>query len=170
MRPLQRFLIGLLVLIGLMSSLLTVEPSTVSATTGPSEVLPPSRYKVSPRVAIPYLGAYKLKSVAQAARISRCAFGIEVNKYGFLFGLAQLYGYDLEGYQTLWVSILYNFHQTAKGVMVFDLLAPGTHTITGRMFVTRSKRGDLSGQIELTFGTYAISFHKISNQWSPANA
>ena len=168
MRALQRFLCGLLVLMSLMGSLLTVEPSTVSATTGPTEVLPPSRYKVPLRVAIPYLGSYELKSVAQAAKISRCAFGIEVNKHGFLFGLAQFYGYDLEGYQTLWINVLYNFHQTAKGVMVFDLLAPGVHIIMGRMFVTRSKRGDLSGQIELTFGTYAISFHKISNEWSPA--
>jgi hypothetical protein len=92
--------------------------------------------------------------------------GIEVN-HGFLFGFAQFYGYDLEGNQTLWVNSLYNFHLTQRGVMVIDLLGPGGRPILGRLFVTRTRQGDLHGQIELSLGTYAISWHKVSTIWSP---
>lgn len=165
---LQRFLVGLLVIVGLTGSLLTIAPTSVSATTGPTIALPPSRYKVALRVADLYVGSYELKSVAPAARISTCALGIEVSNQGFLLGLAQFYGYTLAGYQDLWINVLYNFHLTAKGVMAFDLLGAGGSLVEGRVFVTRSKHGDLSGKIALPLGTYAISFHKVSNQWSPS--
>jgi hypothetical protein len=156
-----------LMAVGVVGAVLVGMPPSVRATTGPSIALPPSRYTVASQVAKLYIGAYELSSVARAARISACALGIEVNR-GFLFGLAQFYGYDLEGNQTLWVNELYNFHQAAKGVMVIDLLAPGGQPIMGRLFVTRSRQGDLSGQIELPLGTYAIRWHKVSNNWTPA--
>jgi hypothetical protein len=141
-------------------------PPSASATTGPTLALPPSRYKVASQVAQRYVGAYELSSAASAAQIRTSALGIEVRS-GYLFGLAQFYGYNLEGNQTLWVNILYNFHLTAKGVMIIDLLAPGGSPIMGRLSVTRSKQGDLRGQIELPLGRYAISWHKVSNNWTP---
>jgi hypothetical protein len=155
-----------LLAVGVAGAALVALPPSVWATTGPSIALPPSRYTVGSQVAKLYVGAYELSSVARAARISTCALGIEVNR-GFLFGMAQFYGYDLEGNQTLWVNELYNFHQTAKGVMVIDLLGPGGQPVMGRLFVTRSRRGDLSGRIELPLGTYTISWHKVSNGWTP---
>lgn len=159
----RRFVVALLVLVGL-----AIAPAPVWATTGPTVALPPSRYKVAPRVAALYVGAYELQSVASAARISTCALGIEVDDQGYLLGLAQFYGYNLEGYRGLWINVLYNFHQTAKGVMVFDLLGEGGSPLEGRIFVTRSRQGDLRGQIELPLGSYAISFHKVGKHWTPS--
>jgi hypothetical protein len=155
-----------LVAVGLVGAVLAGTPPPAWATTGPTIALPHSRYAVGSQVEKLYVGAYELRSVARAAKIFASALGIEVNR-GFLFGLAQFYGYDVEGNQTLWVSELYNFHQVAKGVMVIDLLAPGGQPIMGRLFVTRSRQGDLSGQIQLPLGRYPISWHKVSNNWTP---
>jgi hypothetical protein len=150
----------------LVAAILVGIPPNASATTGPELVLPPSPYKIPSQVAQGYVGAYELRSAAQAAQIRTSALGIEVRN-GSLFGLAQFYGYNLEGNQTLWVNILYYFHMSPKGVMTIDLLAPGGHPIMGRLFVARSKQGDLRGQIQLPLGKYAISWHKVSNHWSP---
>lgn len=165
---LRGFLRVMLALAGLTGCLLTCAPVPASATTGPSVALPPSRYKVPLQVAQRYAGVYVLASVAPAARIARCALGIEVNNQGFLFGYAQFYGYDLEGYRTLWLNVLYNFHQAAHGAIVFDLLGLGGSPLEGRVSVTRAPHGDLSGQIALPLGRYAIHWHKIKNSWSPA--
>jgi hypothetical protein len=168
MRLLQRFLRGGLALIVLSGALLMVAPPRVSATTGPTIALPPSRFKVALSVAKHYAGVYKMTAVPPAAKITSLALGIEVNTAGYLFGYAQFYGYDIEGYQTLWINVLYNFHQMPRGTMSIDLLGQGGGPLLGKLLVTRSKKGDLTGRIELTFGTWPISFQKIKNEWTPA--
>ncbi|MDB5057976.1 MAG: hypothetical protein JWO59_1448 [Chloroflexi bacterium] len=167
MRPFLHVARRTLVAAGLVAAMLLGVPQSTSATTGPSLALPPSRYKVPSHVAQDFLGSYELRSVASSAGIRTSALGVELRR-GFLFGLAQFYGYNLEGNQTLWVNILYNFHLSPKGVMVIDLLAPGGGPIMGRLHVARTKQGDLHGQIELRLGTYAISWHKVSNHWAPS--
>lgn len=155
-----------LIAAGLVGAISVWGQPSVSATTGPSITLPASKYKIANQVEKLYTGVYELSSVANAARIGTSALGIEVNR-GFLFGFAQFYGYNPQGNQTLWVNTLYNFHLTARDVMIIDLLGPGGSPIMGRLLVTRSKQGDLHGQIKLQFGTYPISWRKVSNSWSP---
>jgi hypothetical protein len=123
---------------------------------------------VAPAVAQQFVGVYRMTSVAPAAKIASVALGIEVDTAGYLFGYAQFYGYDIEGYQTLWLNVLYNFHQIPKSTMSIDLLGQGGSPLFGKILVTRSKKGDLTGKIELTFGTWPIRFHKIKNEWTPA--
>jgi len=132
------------------------------ATTGPYNNLPNSKYKVPAQVQELYRGQYVLKSSARGARLSTGAMGIEISTTGYLYGVAQFYGYDQSGSRTIWVATLYNFRQSHNH-MVFDLLASGTTRVVGHLSVTRAKSGDFAGQIQLVSGTYAISWHKISS-------
>jgi hypothetical protein len=166
MRSPRSLIRQVLIAVGAIGLILVGLPPSASATTGPTIILPASQYKVDSRVQRLYVGAYELKAVAKGARIRTSALGIEVSA-GTLRGLAQFYGYDLEGNQTLWLAVLYNFHLTAKGVMIIDLLSPGGGAIIGRLSMTRSKNGDLRGKIALPLGTYAASWHKVAKRWTP---
>jgi hypothetical protein len=141
-------------------------PLRAGATTGPLVILPASPYKVDSRVQRLYTGAYELRSIAKGARIRTCALGIEVRD-GTLRGLAQFYGYDLEGNLTLWVATLYNFHVNAKSLMVIDLLGPTGAPLMGRLYVSRAGNGDLRGHLQLPFGIYAASWHRVARSWTP---
>lgn len=170
MWPRQRSLRAGLVLIFLISALLIIAPSRVSATTGPSVPLAPPPFKVTLPVEHQFTGVYRMTSVAPAAKIYSCALGVEINDRGYLFGYAQFYGYDITGHETLWLNVVYNFHQMAKGVMSIDLLGMGGSPLLGKLLLTRTKQGGLTGKIEITFGTWPIAFKKIKNDWSPAAA
>jgi hypothetical protein len=115
-----------------------------------------------------FAGIYAMKSVAPASRLFGVNMGIEVDLKGYLYGYAQFNGYDLEGYRSIWINVLYNFHQLPKGVMSVDLLGQGGSPQFGRLLLTQAKNGDLSGQILLQMGTWPISFKKTANDWSPA--
>jgi hypothetical protein len=133
----------------------------VLATTGPTKFLPPSHYKVASKVAQQYRGQYLFKSAAAPARISGGAMGIEVDSNGQLTGIAQFYGYDQAGHQTAWVGTLYNFHLTGKNIMIADIVGPSGTPLLARLFLTRSNKGDLTGQIELPTGRYAIAWQRL---------
>jgi hypothetical protein len=170
MLPRQLPLRGGLVLIFLICALLMAVPSRVSATTGPSIPLAPPQFKVALPVAHQFTGVYKMTSVAPAARIYACALGVEVNNRGYLFGYAQFYGYDITGHETLWLNVIYNFHQMPKSVMSIDLLGMGGSPLLGKMLLTRTKQGNLTGKILLPLGTWPITFKKVKSDWSPAQA
>lgn len=142
---------------------LALVPARAYATTGPNNFLPVSKYKVAGPVRVLYTGQYVFVSAASASRLTGGAMGVEVSDLGSLYGLAQFYGYDKTGSKTVWTATLYNFHQVNKR-MVLDILGPTGTPVLGHLSVMRSAKGDLSGQIELTNGTYAISWHKISTR------
>jgi hypothetical protein len=141
--------------------LTTLAPSPASATTGPTQFLPDSRYKVASKVAQQYTGEYVFKSAAPAARLKGGALAIEVDNKVQLVGVAQFYGYDNNGQQTAWVGTLYNFHLTGKHVMIADIVGPTGQPLLARLFLTRSSKGDLIGQIELPEGRFAITWQKL---------
>ena len=163
MHSLRRILCTLLALLGLAGCLLAPGPGQAVATTGPTYFLPPARYHVG-KLARLYRGQYILQSVARGARLSGAAIGIEVNERGDLYGLAQFYGYDAQGYQTSWVATLYNFHPVAHGLMIIDVLGQTGWPLLGHLVVSRTKQGDLVGQIDLGGRRYAIRWHKFSTQ------
>lgn len=148
----------------LIAVLLAGSAATVSATTGPTRLLQKPKYSVSSQVALLYRGQYVLRSVAKAARIHDAAMGVEINEFHWMYGVAQFYGYDQQGFQSSWVSTLYNFHALPHNRMTVDLLGPTGTPFLGRLYVTRMKNGDLVGQIQLGKHKYAVSFHKINNR------
>ena len=143
---------------------LATGPSAALATTGPSYYLPPSPYKVNSKVELLYIGQYIFARADRGARLHGGALGIEVNSRGQLHGIGQFYGYDDQGNQTTWVATLYNFHLEGKSAMVVDVLGATGKPLLARLYVTRSKKGDLNGQIEYASGRYGISWRKISGR------
>jgi hypothetical protein len=164
MYSIRRVLCTLLALLGLAGWLLAPGPGQASATTGASYFLPPARYHVASRLALLYHGQYILTTVARSAHLSGGALGIEINDRGDLYGVGQFYGYDASGEQTSWVATLYNFHPDRHRIMTIDLLAPGGRPLLGHLVVSRTKQGDLVGQLELGAQRYAIRWHKFSTQ------
>lgn len=63
--------------LGVLVAPLCGAPAVASATTGPSNYLPNSPYKVAPHIRSLYVGQYILASVARGARLSGGAMGIE---------------------------------------------------------------------------------------------
>jgi len=147
----------------LVGCVLLLAPARAYATTGPSNYLPTAKYNVTAPVRALYIGQYVFVSAGTGSRLTGGAMGVEVSNHGALYGLAQFYGYDKAGSRAVWTALLYNFHQVNKR-MVLDILGPTGTPVLGHLTVTRSAMGDLSGQIELTNGTYAISWHKISTR------
>jgi hypothetical protein len=134
------------------------------ATTGPSANFPKT-FKVKSAFAGKFIGEYTLKSIPAAARIKSAALGIEVNSSGFLYGIAQFYGYDASGSQDSWVATLYHFKQVGTtNQMKFDLLSSSLTIVLGHMSVSAPKHGTLTGAIILDGHTYPIVFHQISKR------
>jgi hypothetical protein len=143
-------------------------PGHVSATTGPTQFLPAPKFKVSNALEAQFVGQYILKSVAPASRLSGGALGVEVDDdNGALVGVAQFYGYDAQGQQTVWVATMYDFHLVKAGEIDIDLVGPSGKPLLGRLYVTRNKTtGDLTGSISLGASTqkFSIVWHKISSK------
>jgi hypothetical protein len=159
--PKRRLILSLAcALLVLLGSAAVMAPTKTFATTGPSTYLSPARYQVPMKVAQQFVGRYQMRSVARGALIKTAAMGIEVNSAHFLYGVAQFSGYE-EGFQSIWIATLYNFHQTKSRVMIVDIDAQTGGTLLGRLFLTRSSSGDLAGQIELASGRFAIAWHKV---------
>jgi len=142
-------------------------PGTASATTGPTRLLSKPKFFVNLKLAALYRGQYVLKSIGQAARIRDAAMGIEINEYNWMYGVAQFYGYDNQGFQSSWVSTLYNFHSLPSNRMNIDLLGPTGRPFLGELYLTRQKNGDLVGRIllgHLGGRTYKVSFRKVNSR------
>jgi hypothetical protein len=137
-------------------------PQAGSATTGPTNFLPLSRYHVPEKLMPLYRGQYILAGAAGGARLSGGELAIEINPYGYLYGIGQFYGYDAQGYQSSWTAVLYNFHLASHNVMIIDLLGQTGKPLLGRLFVGRTRSGDLVGQIKLGSRRYAIRWRKFS--------
>ena len=160
----QRLLRVIPAVVALAGFLLLSGPPRVSATTGDTYVLPPSRFKVPSALFPLYHGRYSLVSVGKGAKIVYAQGFITVNNYHDLYGAMVFYGYDAQGLKSTWINLLYDFRLAQHGVMVISLYGWGGPSL-GTLFVTRTKRGDLVGQIRLLNGKkYPISFHKDSNK------
>jgi hypothetical protein len=154
----------LLVAAPLIGYLFMSGPARVAATTGSTYALPPSRYKVPGTLLPLYRGRYSLQSVGKGARISEAQGFITVNQYHDLYGAAVFYGYDTHGFKASWIGTFYDFHLAAHGVMVINVYGWGGAPL-GTLFVTRTKRGDLVGHIQMVGGQkYPIAWRKDTNK------
>lgn len=163
MISLRRTLCLALTLAGLAGVAPTV-PTQAFATTGPTQFLPAPKYKVNSKSELLYTGQYELKSAAKGARLSGGAMGIEINNDdGALYGVAQFYAYTQKGEQSTWIGTLYNFQLVKNNIMRLEILAPSGRPVLANMALARSAKGDLTGTIKLTLGTFAISWHKLTS-------
>jgi hypothetical protein len=161
----RRSLYVALTIVGLAGVAPAAVPHQVSATTGPTQFLPAPKYKVNSKSELLYTGQYELKSSAKGARLSGGAMGIELNNDdGALYGIAQFYAYTQQGEQSTWIGTLYNFHLVKNNIMSLEILAPSGHPVLAHMNLTRSAKGDLTGTIKLTSGTFAITWHKLTSR------
>jgi hypothetical protein len=159
-----RLLPAIPAVVALAGFLLLSAPAHVSATTGDTYVLPPSRYKVPSALFPLYHGKYSLLSVGKGARIVYAGGFISTNNYHNLYGAFVFYGYDNQGLKTSWINILYDFRQMRNGEMAITLWGWGSPPL-GTLYVKRMPRGDLVGRIRLLNGkSYPIRFHKDSNK------
>jgi hypothetical protein len=126
--------------------------------------MPAAHYRVDRALTQLYCGQYVLTTAARSARLSGGTLQIAVNAAGYLYGVAEFYGYDAQGYQSSLVAALWNFHLTAPSVMSIDLLSLMTWVPLGRLVVHRSSGGDLSGRLALGTHSDAISWHKLANR------
>src|SRR5579862_824302 len=166
MHAAHRFLSLLTSLVLVLGAVGLMAPGQVSATTGPTDFLPPARYHVPFSIQKQNIGQYIVQSVDPHSRLGGGAFGIEIDAdSGALVGLAQFFGYDPNGDQSTWVADLYNFHATAPGHMTIDLLGPTGVPLFGRLYLTRTAKGDLVGKITLGKSPirYAISIQKLNS-------
>jgi hypothetical protein len=142
---------------------LVLAPGRASATTGPSDYLPKSKFTVASRIEHQYTGQYVFVSAGKGSLLTGGAMGVEVSADGYLYGVAQFYGYDTSGSRSLWTAVLYNFHQVNQQ-MQLDILAPTGYPRLGNLSVRRAANGDLRGQIHLANGMFSIRWHKISSR------
>ena len=163
-------LLSLVIALMLLGAVGFAAPGRVSATTGPTNFLPRTKFKVPYAVQKLYIGQYILRSVDPASRLQGGAFGIEISAdTGSLVGVAQFSGYDPNGYKTVWQADMYNFNLIKSHQMVIDLLGPTGVPLFGRLYLTRTKTGDLNGQISLgkLKVRYAISIQKLNSAKPP---
>jgi hypothetical protein len=151
-------------ILGLAGLAPTAVPHQVSATTGPTQFLPAPKFKVNSKTELLYTGQYELQSSAKGALLKGGAMGREINNDdGALYGIAQFYAYTQQGKQSTWIGTLYNFQLVKNNIMKIEILAPSGHPVLADMSLARSAKGDLTGKIKLTSGTFAITWHKLSS-------
>jgi hypothetical protein len=136
-------------------------PAPAFATTGPSNPAAPT-YRVPLNQAKSYCGHYTLRRASRAAHFTGGAMAIALNAQGVLVGVLQVYGKDARHFTMSWVATLYNFHLLTKGHMAVEILGGGYRIRLGRLMLTRSGAGDLSGRISLGAQGYAIQWHRLA--------
>ena len=64
---------------------------------------------------------------------------------------------------------MYNFDLTKPNQMTIDLLGPTGVPLFGRLYVTRARKGDLTGTLSLgkSKARYAISIQKLNSNRPP---
>jgi hypothetical protein len=143
------------------AGLLTLQgPAAVFATTGPSPLAPPT-YRVPLSQAKPFCGHYALQHADAAAHFTGGLLTITLNSQGVLTGMVQVYGRDTWHYATTWVASLYNFHVIAKGRLGTDLFGAGYSLRLGRLLLTRTATGDLTGQFSMGGKGYTTVWHRL---------
>jgi hypothetical protein len=120
----------------------------------------PALYRVDSKIAALYPGQYVMQSAANGARLFHGQMVIHINSLGYLQGAAQFAGYDPQGHRTTWVAVLYNFRLTAPNTMAIGVYGPLGSPLFGWLYVHRTPRGDLVGEVALPKPRYAIWWHK----------
>ena len=124
---------------------LTVAPSHAEATTGPTPLAHPPRFKVSDAQAAPYLGRFKLVRPLGKELISG-AYIAGRNERGFVEGTIEVYHYEAAGRETILLGRTYEYHAVG-GRMTIDVISAANQVILARMHLRPFGRGKLAGTL-----------------------
>jgi hypothetical protein len=123
---------------------------------------PPSVFHLSPAMQAQYRGQYTLRSIDQRTRLTSGTIQITTEPNGSMLGLASFYGYDKSGFQTNWLTVLYNFQPLPHRRMSIQLFTTTGEDLQDRLIVSRDARGNLTGQLTLDGQQYAINWQKTA--------
>lgn len=142
-------------------------PAASEATTGPTPLAFPPRFKVTTAQAAPYMGRFKLARPLGPKLITGAYVG-GYNERGFVEGNLVVYGYDAEGRESSWLGRTYEYHYVA-GKMIIDVISPVNEEIFARMRLRPARRGRLTGFLKMLIPPGApqkISLAPVSSKTS----
>jgi len=132
--------------------------ATASATTGPTALNKPPRYKVTAAQAKPFLGTYSLTHAH--GKLVSSTLKTAHNSHGYLQGTISVYQY-YQGQPSSFVATLYDYRYQS-GQMRAVLWSPGQNaTFLGRLKL-RSVAGKLSGTLQLGGSTNPVTYSKTT--------
>jgi hypothetical protein len=153
----------LVLLLGLALAGVALGPSTSGATTGPTPLAYPPRFKITKAQAAPYLGHFKLAKPLGRQLISGAYVGGHNDK-GFVEGNLVVYAYDAEGRESSWLGRTYEYHAVGDE-MIIDVISPDNEEIFARMRLHPARSGRLTGSLKMRIPpgpSQRISFAPIS--------
>jgi hypothetical protein len=139
-------------------------PSASQATTGPTPLAFPPRFKVTKAQAAPYMGRFRLAKPLGPKLITGAYVG-GYNERGFVEGNLVVYGYDAEGRESSWLGRTYEYHAVGRR-MIIDVISPVNEEIFARMNLRPTRHGRLTGFLKMLIppGTpQKISFAPVSS-------
>jgi hypothetical protein len=141
-RPLK-----LALLCGLATAGIAIGPAATEATTGPTPLAFPPRYKVTKAQAAPYLGRFRLDKPLGKKLIGGAYVG-GYNEKGFVEGDLVVLAYGMEGRPSSWVGRTYEYHHVANG-MIIDVISQANEEIFARMKLRPAAHGRLTGTLRM---------------------
>ncbi len=159
----NRLSLALFLLLGLALAGIAIGPSAANATTGPTPLAYPPRFKITKAQAAPYLGHFKLAKPLGRQLISGAYVGGHNDK-GFVEGNLVVYAYDAEGRESSWLGRTYEYHAVG-GEMIIDVISPDNEEIFARMRLHPVRGGRLTGSLKMRIPpgpSQRISFAPIS--------
>ena len=126
---------------------MAVGPSIARATTGPTPLAFPPRFKVTKAEAAPYLGRFKLAQPLGRKLIAGAYLGGHNDK-GFVEGNMVVYAYDAEGRESSWLGRTYEYHAVGDE-MIIDVISQANEEIFARLRLHPIRGGRLTGSLKM---------------------
>lgn len=114
--------------------------TTALATTGPTPVAFPPKYKISKRQARPLIGVYKMRG--RTRRLISAGLAQRFNEAGYFQGSLAVYQYNKRGMESSWVGTTYEYH-VVHGKVHIDVFSPngqGTPLLARMVLRAHGKR------------------------------
>ncbi len=113
--------------------------ATALATTGPTPLAFPPKYKISKREATPLIGVYKMRG--HTKRLISAGLAQGFSEAGYFQGSLEVYQYDKRGLESCWVGTTYEYH-VVNGKVHVDVFSPngqGTPLLARMILKARGK-------------------------------
>jgi hypothetical protein len=146
--------------------------AAASGTTGPGYLLQHPGYKVTHKVAKPFIGIWKYNPKGDSKNMidSSMFANFSERPENFLVGQVQVFAYDKSGQEGDWVGTMYDWHWTGKE-MQMELVGFGGSPRLGYMTLKTAGRNHLRGTIVTTADNarYTVAFTKTKLKPQPVS-